>query len=157
MQYKDEYTREGKLYQAHVKLILPMPLNALFRREVMDHTLSDGIQEYSYCTGQNVFGWSQWHVYTLLTHWGRVTHICVGKVTIIGSDNGLSPDRRQAIIWTNAGILLIGPSGTYFSEILTGVKTVSFKKMHLKMSSAKWRPRPATCMPCHERFLTSGW
>ena len=33
-----------------------------------------------------------------LTHWGRVTHICVGKLTIIGSDNGLSPERRQAII-----------------------------------------------------------
>ena len=31
-----------------------------------------------------------------LTHWGRVTHICVGKQTIIGSDNGLSPGRRQA-------------------------------------------------------------
>ena len=41
-----------------------------------------------------------------LTHWGRVTHICVGNLTIIGPDNGLSPDRRQAIIWTNAGILL---------------------------------------------------
>ena len=36
-----------------------------------------------------------------------VTHICVGNLTIIGSDNGLSPDRRQAIIWINAGILLI--------------------------------------------------
>ena len=47
-----------------------------------------------------------------LTHWGRVTHICVRKLTIIGSDNGLSPGRRQAIIWTNAGILLIGPLGT---------------------------------------------
>ena len=44
-----------------------------------------------------------------LTHRGRVTHICVGNLTIIGSDNGLSPGRRQAIIWTNAGILLIGP------------------------------------------------
>ena len=44
-----------------------------------------------------------------LTHWGRVTHICVSKITIIGSDNGLSPGRRQAIIWTNVGILLIGP------------------------------------------------
>ena len=43
-----------------------------------------------------------------LTHWGRVTHICVNILTIIGSDNGLSPGRRQAIIWTNAGILLIG-------------------------------------------------
>ena len=44
-----------------------------------------------------------------LTHWGRVTHICVGKLTNIDSDNGLSPERRQAIIWTNVGILLIGP------------------------------------------------
>ena len=42
-----------------------------------------------------------------LTHWGRVTHICVDTNTNIGSDNGLSPGRRQAIIWTNAGILLI--------------------------------------------------
>ena len=38
-----------------------------------------------------------------LTHWGRVTYICVSKLTIIGSDNDVSPDRRQAIIWTNAG------------------------------------------------------
>ena len=50
-----------------------------------------------------------------LTHWGRETHICVGKLTIIASDNGLSPGRRQAIIWTNAGILLIGPLGTNFN------------------------------------------
>ena len=76
----------------------------------------------------------------ILTHWGRVTHICVGKLTIIASDNGLSPGRRQAIIWTNAGILLIGPLGTNFSEILIGIQIFSFKKMHLKMSSAKWRP-----------------
>ena len=60
-----------------------------------------------------------------ITHWGRVTHICIVKLTII---------------WTNAGILLIGPLGTNFSEILFGIQTSSFKKMHLKMSSAKWRP-----------------
>ena len=77
---------------------------------------------------------------SFLTHWGRVTHICVSKLTIIGSDNGLSPGRRQAIIWTNAGILLIGPLGTNFSEILIAILTFSFKKMHLKVSSAKWRP-----------------
>ena len=62
-----------------------------------------------------------------LTHWGRVTHICVIKLTTIGSDNGLSPGRRQAIIWTNAGILLIGPLGTNFSEILIRIKTFSIK------------------------------
>ena len=49
---------------------------------------------------------------------GPVTHICVGNLTIIGSDNGLSPGRHQAIIWTNAGILLIGPLRTNISEIL---------------------------------------
>ena len=75
-----------------------------------------------------------------LTHWGRVTHICVSNLNIIDSDNGLSPDRRQAIIWTNAGILLIGPLGTNFSEILIAILKVSFKKMRLKVSSAKWRP-----------------
>ena len=65
-------------------------------------------------------------------------YICVSKLTIIGSDNGLSPDRRHAIIWTNAGILLIWTLGTNFSEILSEIHTFSFKKMHLKMSSAKW-------------------
>ena len=67
-----------------------------------------------------------------LTNWGRVTHICVGNLTIIGSDNGLSPGRHQAIIWTDAGILLIGPSGTDFSEILIKIHTHSFKKIRLE-------------------------
>ena len=70
-----------------------------------------------------------------LTHWGRVMHICVGNLAIIGSDNGLSPRRRQAIIWTNVGILLTRPLGTNFRN-----QTFSFKKIHLKMSFAKWRP-----------------
>ena len=52
-----------------------------------------------------------------LIHWGRVKRIFVGNLTIIGSDNCLSPGRRHAIIWTDAGILLIGPSKTDFSEI----------------------------------------
>ena len=69
-----------------------------------------------------------------------MTHICVGKQTIIVSDNGSSPGRRQAIIWTNAGILLIGPLGTNFSEILIEILIFPFKKIHLNMSSAKWRP-----------------
>ena len=69
-----------------------------------------------------------------------MTHICVSKLTIIGSDNGLSPDRRQAIIWTNDGLLLIGSLGTNFSEISIEILTFSLKKMRLKMSSAKWRP-----------------
>ena len=68
-----------------------------------------------------------------------MTHIRVGKLIIIGSDNGLSPGRRQAIIWTNARIWSMGPLGTNFSEISIEIHTFSFRKMHLKMSSAKWR------------------
>ena len=67
-----------------------------------------------------------------------MVHICVSKLTTIGSDNGLSPGRRQAIIWTNDGILLIQYLGTNFSEILSEIHSFSFKKMHLKMSSGKW-------------------
>ena len=74
------------------------------------------------------------------THWGWVTHICVGNLTIIGSDNGLSPGRRQAITWTNVGILLIGPLGKNFIEMFIEIHTFSLKKIHLKMSSGKWRP-----------------
>ena len=78
-----------------------------------------------------------WNI-LIITHWGRVTLILVSKLTIIGSNNGLSPCRRQAIIWTNAKILLIRPLRTKFSEILIAIHTFSFKKMHLKMSPAKW-------------------
>ena len=69
-----------------------------------------------------------------------MTHICVNKLTTIGSDNGLSPVRRQAIIWTNAGVLLIGPLGTNFNEILIQIHTFSFKEIHSKMPSGKWHP-----------------
>ena len=77
----------------------------------------------------------------LLTHWGRVTHICVSNLTLIGSDN-LAPNRRQAIIWTNAGILLIGRLGITFidMDILIEIHTFFKKKKHLKISSGKWRP-----------------
>ena len=74
-----------------------------------------------------------------LTHWGREMHICIRKLTTIGSDNSLSPDWRQAITWTNAKILLIWTLATNYSEILSKICTFSFKKMHLKMSSAKWQ------------------
>ena len=72
-----------------------------------------------------------------LTHWGRVTNICISKLTIIASDNGFFNGRRQAIIWTNDGKLIIEPLRTNFNEILIGMHAFSFKKMHLKMSSGK--------------------
>ena len=71
-----------------------------------------------------------WSITRCLTHWGRVTHICVSKLTIIDSDYGSSPGRRLAIIRTNARILLIGPLGTNLSEILIEIHTLS----------GKWRP-----------------
>ena len=96
-------------------------------------------------------------------HWGRKTHICVSKLTIIGSNSGLSPGRRQAIIWTNTGALLIGPLGTNFSEILIKIHTFSFKIMRLKMSSGKWRPscfglnvlKPEPRSPCGGDYLST--
>ena len=75
-----------------------------------------------------------------LTHWDRVTHICVTKPTFIGSDNDLSPGRCQAIIWTYVGILSTEPLGTNFHEMLIETHTFSFKKIHLKMSPGNWRP-----------------
>ena len=68
----------------------------------------------------------------VLTHWGRVTNICVSmvsKLPIIGSDIGLSPGRRQASIWINDGILLIGLLGANFIEICIQIHTFSFTKI----------------------------
>ena len=86
-----------------------------------------------------------WHIMacsqgSFLINWGRVTHICVSKLTIIGSDNGISPDRRQAIIKTNAG--------TNLNEILIEIPTFSFKKIHLKKSSGKWRTNLVSASMC---------
>ena len=69
----------------------------------------------------------------------KLSHICVNILTSIVSDNGLSSDWRQAIIWTN-GIFLIGPFGINFSEILIKIHIFSFGKIRLKMWSGKWRP-----------------
>ena len=74
-----------------------------------------------------------------ITHWGRVMHICVSNLTSICSDNGLSPGRHQAIIWTNAGILLIRPLGTNLWNINRN-SYIFTKYMHLKMSSGKRWP-----------------
>ena len=70
----------------------------------------------------------------------------LSKLTITVSDNGLSPNRRQAIIWTNAGILFIRPLGINFSEISIEIDIFSFAKMHLKMSSGKNVVRQPSCL-----------
>ena len=92
-----------------------------------------------------------------LAQWCRVMHICVSKIISIGSDNGMSPGRRQAIIWTNDWILSIGPLGTNFSEIWIEVHTFSFKKMLLKMSSGKCRQWcPGLSVLMHTKLRISG-
>ena len=83
---------------------------------------------------------------SLLTHWGRVTPICVSKLTVIGSDNCLSPGRRQAIIWTNAGILLIGSLGTNFNDFFNRNSYIftqenQFENVVWKMASILSRPQ----------------
>ena len=83
-----------------------------------------------------------------------MTHIFVHNLTIIGSDNGLSPGRCQAIICTSFGILLIEPLGTNFSEILIEIITFSVKKMLLKMSSGNWRP---FCLDLNELTEIRAW
>ena len=75
--------------------------------------------------------------FSSLPEWCKYASV---NYAIIGSDNGLSPRRRQAIIWTNARILSIGPFGINFSEILIEIHTFLLKKIHLKMLSGKWRP-----------------
>ena len=76
------------------------------------------------------------HIFTgllkVLTHWVWVTYTCISKLTIIDSDNGLSPGRGQAIIWTNAAVLLIQTSGTNSSEIVSEIHTFWFKEMSVK-------------------------
>ena len=67
----------------------------------------------------------------------------------IGSDNGLSPIRRHAIILTNAWIL-----GTIFGEILGKIQNFSFTKMHVKISSAQWRP---FCPGAGWGWVGGGW
>ena len=67
-----------------------------------------------------------------LTHWGRVTHICISNLNIIGSDYGLAMTRQKAIIWTNTRILLTGPLGTNFNE---------FKNVVWKMAAILSQPQ----------------
>ena len=123
-----------------------------YHKEILEIKILQKERKYSFQTAY--CGWTFEEVisydlnsYSVLTHWGRMTHICVSKLTIIGSDNGLSPGRRQAIIQTNVGTLIIGPQVTTFCEIIIEIHTFSIKIMHLKMSSWKcrWRailPRP---------------
>ena len=69
-------------------------------------------------------------------------HTCISKITSIGSDTDLSPDRCQAIIWINAGILLIRPSGTNLSEFFSQnsyifIQENAFENVFWKMAAIR--------------------
>ena len=92
-------------------------------------------------------------------------HICINNLIIIGSDYGLSPGRRQAIIWTNAGILLTEQLGINFWEILIDLKQIfnqedAFEKVFCKMAAILSRPKCVKivssgifCLVAHKIFL----
>ena len=81
--------------------------------------------------------WTHLGVFKLISPECRI-YASVNQVSL-GSGNGLSPGRRQAITWTNAHLLSIRPSGIKFNENLIEIQSFSFMKMYLKMLSAKWR------------------
>ena len=72
-------------------------------------------------------------------------HINISKLTIIGFDNGLLPGQCQAIIWTNAGILLIRTLGTNFSEIFSEIQENAFENAFEKQS-----PKLASDICCQD-------
>ena len=80
-----------------------------------------------------------------LTHWSRVRHICVNKLAIIDSSNDSSPGQRQAIIWTKAGILVIGPLETNFSDILIEIQIFiqgnAFENVVFEIAAVLSRPQ----------------
>ena len=105
--------------------------------------------------GHQATTWSNINL-SSLTQWSHLNHICVSKLTIIGSDNGFSPDRRQAIIGTNAVILSIGPLQTSFSEIWSEIHIFSFQEMYLKIyleNADHFVPVPMCSDPIFKMFF----
>ena len=87
-------------------------------------------------------------------------HICVNKLAIIGSDNGLSPGRRQAIIWTNAGILLIGPHGNRLQwnlnrNLCIFIQKNAFENVIWKLVAILSRPQCVNTHECWRLIVTS--
>ena len=79
----------------------------------------------------------------------------------IGSDNGLSPDRHQAIIWTNVAFLPIGSLGTKFSQIVIKSQTFYWRKCFwkcwLKISAILGRPQSSHISSHAERNKAQCW
>ena len=85
-------------------------------------------------------------VVVFLTHSCCVTHICVSKLSIIGSDNGLSPAWHQAIIWPNTGILSIRILGPKFQwnlkqNLCVVIQENAFKNVVCEVTAIVSRPQ----------------
>ena len=98
-----------------------------------------------------LFTWSSFPYLMKLTYFPQCRIFASVNCVRIGSGNGLVPVWRQAITWTNADLLSIGPLGTNFTEckLNRNKKNFSSKKIYLKMSSAIWR----TFFPMKIQFI----
>ena len=76
---------------------------------IIENWSRQGLGERLVCSCWRI-GMSLWSTIGVNSLRPSDTHALVNKA-IIGSDNGLSPVRRQAIIWNNVGIMLIGTLG----------------------------------------------
>ena len=138
----------------YIKTVFPgMGISKLKIRLLWDHLIFNMgipilVRRYFYIeTAPWYLYWESWYLQIMifiliqtLGCWNDTTKSSGIQLTlkfsiIIG--NGLLPVRRQAITWTNAGLLSIGSLGTNFSEPQIKMKNFSLMKMHLKMSSAK--------------------
>ena len=85
-----------------------------------------------------------------LTHWGRVMHICIGNLTIIGSDNGLAHSRRQAYLnqcWNILNWTLRNKLQWNFKQNLyIFIQENAFDCVVCEMAAILSRPQ---CVKCH--------
>ena len=93
-----------------------------------------------------------WHCFHGLTHWGQLMHICISKLDIIGSDNGLFPIQCQAIIWSNIVFVLIGPLNQWNNEDIF-IKENALEKVIYKMAAIWSQPQCVNSwVPCRHKM-----
>ena len=118
-------------YQTIFFCLIILPLRCHMTSYHVSYRVITSITCFSYKTKRLVFLIWINKSSSCLAHWGRATHICVNRLTGIGSGNGLSSGRSQAIILTNVRILLIGPS--------LGTNLVKF--IHFHSGKCIWKYR----------------
>ena len=96
--------------------------------------IQEPFKDQIYCFNEFVANFTSRYILEIYPEISLILHCIYASATwtIFGSDNGLSPVRCQAIIWSNVAYCQLDPQ-----ETLIEIQTFSFKKMHLKMSSGK--------------------